>query len=72
MLEKEENQVFDLLVGFTFFPFGASILRKLLLGFSLRGFPRINLCCSCDIVSFSDPALYDFIMKNEMIYLCLS
>ena len=72
MLEKEENQVFDLLVGFTFFPFGASILRKLLLGFSLRGFPRINLCCSCDTVSFSDPALYAFIMKNEMIYLCLS
>ena len=69
MLEKEENQVFDLLVGFTFFPFGASILRKLLLGFfSFRGFPRINLCCSCDTVSFSDPALYAFIMKNEMIY----
>ena len=30
--------------------FGASILRKLLLGF-----PRINLCCSCDSVSFNDP-----------------
>ena len=47
--------------------FGASLLRKLLLGF-----PRINLCCSCDTVSFSDPTLYAFIMKNEMIYWCLS
>ena len=46
---------FDLLVGFIFYLFGASILRKLLLGFSLQGFPRINLCCYCDTVSFSDP-----------------
>ena len=45
---------FDLLDGFTFYLFEASILRKLLLGFSLYGFPRINMCCSCDIVSFSD------------------
>ena len=35
---------FDLLVGFIFLSFGASILRKLLLNFSLQGFPRINIC----------------------------
>ena len=40
LLEKEENQVFDFLVGFTFFPFGASILRKLLLGFFPLGFSQ--------------------------------
>ena len=35
---------FDLLYGLAFYLFGASILRKLLLGFSLYGFPKINLC----------------------------
>ena len=45
---------FDLLIGFIFYLFGASILRKLLLGFSQDKY----LCtffygCSC--LSFSDP-----------------
>ena len=48
--EEGGGSGFDLLAGFIFYLFGASILRKLLLGF-----PRINMCCSCDVVSFSDP-----------------
>ena len=68
MLEKEENQVFDILVGFTFFPFWGIYIEEAFTGFFPLGFPRINLCCSCDTVSFSDPVLYAFIMKNEMIY----
>ena len=38
------GSVFDQPFGFTFYLFGASILRNLSLGFSLYGFPRINLC----------------------------
>ena len=55
MRERERERVVageeggSVFLGFTFYLFGASILRKLLLGF-----PRINLCCSCDTVSFSD------------------
>ena len=39
-----EGSGFDLLVGFIFYLFGAPILRNILLGFSLYGFPRINIC----------------------------
>ena len=55
-LERERERVVageggeSVFLGFTFYLFGASIMRKLLLGF-----PRINLCCSCDTFSFSDP-----------------
>ena len=42
---------FDLLVGFTFYLFGASILRKLLLGFFPLGFSQDkSLCSFCMVV----------------------
>ena len=39
------------------------LYRGCSVGFSFpRGFPRINLCLSCDFVSFSDPS-YAIVMK---------
>ena len=67
-MEKEEDYVFDLLVGFTFLPFWGIYIEEAFADFFPLGFSQDNLCYSCDTVSFSDPVLYAFIMKNEMIY----
>ena len=60
--------------GFYLLSFGASILRKLLLGFSHQGFSRVNLCvlflCGCACLSFSDLLDYGYVvmMLNVLRY----
>ena len=50
-LEKKEDQSF----GFYLLSFWGIYIEEAFVGFFPLGFSRINLCCSCDIVSFSDP-----------------
>ena len=46
-MEKEEYQVFDLLVGFTFFPFGGIYIEEAFDGFFPLGFVARVLSLAC-------------------------
>ena len=62
---------FDLLAGFIFYLFGASILRKLLLGFFPLGFSQDKYLCSfCMVVLvyLSVILFICFCYENEMKY----